>query len=232
MAETTTTTLTEISNSEWLAPLVLDYAHDFVVATPYAVQHDLRGKASDTVSVQQWVSDQGTEQAPAETASLTAETLETTDQTVTTAEMGILREVTKNALEDSKMTPAELFRFIVMDSGRLLGIGLEDDLVALFSGFSTGVGTSGSDLTLANMVSAISQLRKNGIRAPGGCVFILDDQQAEDLDNAALASQSTTIMNYYSRAEGNGLDTGFVGSFGRYPIWQTGLCDTANVRRS
>ena len=164
-AETTTTTLTELVNAEFISARILDYAADFVVASPFLRLEDLRGKASGVVSVPQWVLDTVTDISDQVTA-LTNTALETTDTQVTTAEMGILREVTKNAREDNILGDGVL-DFILRDAGRLLAIGLEDDVCALFTSISTSVGTSGSNLALANMAGAISQIRKNKVRAQG-----------------------------------------------------------------
>ncbi len=226
-AETTTTTLTELVNSEFIRDQILDYAHDFVVNIPYCAEIDLRGKASGVAAVPQWVKDAAADIADEVTA-LTNTALETTEVTITTAEMGILREVTKNALEDSKIGLA-LLDFIVRDAARLLSLALEDDVVALFSSLATSVGTSGANLTLANMIEAVAQIRKNGVRAPGGLVFGLDDQQADDYDAAVLASTSTTVNNYVQRQPNGGVDNGMLGTFSGHLVVQSGLNDTANT---
>jgi hypothetical protein len=222
MAKTTATTLTELVNSEFINPAILDYAADYTVAAPFMNWLDLRGKATKVGSFPRWILDAVT--AGQETTDLTTETLETTDVTITAAEIGVRRDVTDAALEET-IIGAQLFDFLVRDSGVLAAISLDDDICALFPSLSTSVGTSGSDLTLANMVEAQAQVRKNKMR--GQLVYILDDQQASDYQAAQAAATSTTINSLMMPA--TGIETGWLGTFFGQPVWQTGLCDTANT---
>lgn len=222
MATTTTTTLTELVNSEFISPAILEYALDSIVAAPYVNMLDLRGKATGTGSFPRWVLDSATDIA-SETTDLSSETLETTDVTVSAAEVGIRRDISDTAQEDN-ILGAALYDFLVKDAGNLLGVSLDDDIVALFGSFSNSVGTSGSDLTLANMAGAISQLRKQKSR--GAPVFILDDQQAEDLQAAQLASSATTIGSFMDIKASN---AEFLGTFMGAPVYSSSLCDTANT---
>jgi hypothetical protein len=134
----------------------------------------------------------------------------------------VRRDITDHALEDG-ILGANLFDFIVKDSGTLLAVSLDDDLAALLGGFSVTVGTSGSDLTLANMAGAASALRKNRMR--GEAVYIIDDQQADDYSAAIIASTSTTI-NTYSTPGGAG-NSDYLGTFMGMDVFSTSLTDTA-----
>lgn len=223
MANTTTTTLTELVNSEFISDVILEYAHDYTVSAPFMRQIDLRGRATSVASFPRWVLDAGADLTEGTDVSTTTE-LETTDVQVTAAEVGLRRDVTDDALEDSILGNA-LFGFLAQDAGRLLGIMLEDDIDALFASLSTSVGTSGADLTVANMVQAQAQIRKNKMR--GSLVYILDDQQAEDYQAALAASTSTTINAFAS--PNTTANSAFLGSFMNAEVWQTGLTDTANT---
>lgn len=222
MADTTTTSLTELVNSEFINPAILEYAHNFVVAAPFMNWLDLRGKATKVGSFSKWVLDTATDTG--ETTDLTSEQLETTDVQVTAAEIGLRRDITDAALEET-IIGAQLFDFCVRDAGVLFGISLDDDIVALFPSLATSVGTSGADLTLANMVEGQANVRINGMR--GNLVYILDDQQALDYQAAQAASTSTTINGLMMPS--TDIDNGFLGTFFGQPVWQTGLCDTANT---
>jgi hypothetical protein len=221
MAATTTTTLTELVNSEFIDPAILEYAHDFAVAAPFLRWKDLRGQATKVGSFPRWVLDTATDTG--ETTDLTTETLETTQVDITAAEIGVRRDITDASLEET-IIGSQLFEFLVQDAGVLAAISLDDDICALFPSLSTSVGTSGSDLSLANMVEAQAQVRKNKMR--GRLVYILDDHQASDYQAAQAASTSTTI-NSMMRAE-LGTDNGYLGTFFNSEVWQTGLCDEAN----
>lgn len=227
MAKTTTTSLTELVNSEVINPAILDYAVDYVVAAPFVNFMDLRGKASKVGSFPRWVLDT-TDDAAAETTDLTSEMLETTDVQITGAEIGLRRHVTYAALEETIIGPV-LWDFIVRDSGVLAGVSLDDDICALFTSLSNAVGQATTDLSLAVMVQAQSQLRKQKMR--GKPVYVLDDQQAEDYQAAQAASTSTTI-NGLMAPNTMSQDNGYLGTFFNAEVWQTGLCDTSNTGAS
>ncbi len=220
---TTVTTLTEMVNAEWINPVILEYAHDFTVAAPFLLWKDLRGKGTKVGSFPRWVLDTAST-ALDETTDLTTEDLETLDVQITAAEIGIRRDVTDIALEDTLVGSA-LFDFIVKDAGLLFAINLDNDICALFPSLATSVGTSGSDLTLANMVEAQANVRINGQR--GSLVYILDDQQALDYQAAQAAATSTTINGMMEPSFA--IDNGYLGTFFGHQVWQTGLCDAANT---
>ncbi len=220
--KTATTTLTELVNSEFINPAILEYAHDYTVVAQYLNWLDLRGKATKVGSFPRWVLDTAADTG--ETTDLTTEDLETLDVQITAAEIGIRRDVTDAALEET-IIGRQLFDFLARDSGVLAAISLDDDICALFPSLSTSVGTSGADLTLANMVEAQSQIRINKMR--GQLVYVLDDQQAGDFQAAQAAATSTTINGLMAPA--TGIESGYLGTFFGAPVWQTGLCDTANT---
>lgn len=225
MAQTTTTSLTELVNSEFINPAILEYAHDYVVCAPFINWLDLRGKATKVGSFPKWVLDTTTDTG--ETTDLTTEQLETVDVQITAAEIGLRRDVTDAALEET-IIGSQLFSKLVMDSGLLAAISLDDDTAALATGFSTSVGLATTDLSLANMVEAQAKVRINGMR--GQLVYILDDQQASDYQAAQAAATSTTINGLMAPAVG--IESGYLGTFFGQPVWQTGLCDTTNTGAS
>ncbi len=225
MAVTTTTTLEELVNTEFINPIIMEYAHDFAVAAPYTAKLDLRGKATVVGSFPRMVLDTATDLA-AETTTLNNETLETTAVNITAAEIGVRRDITDAAVEAS-IVGSEIFDWLVRDAGILFGISLDDDICALFAALNggTAVGTTTANLTIANMVEAQAQIRKNGMRGP--LVYILDDQQASDYQAAQAASTATTADKFFTVA--TGVENAFLGMFMGQPVWQTGLCDTANT---
>lgn len=222
-AATTTTTLTELSNSEVINEFVLDYAVDFSVAAPYAYLKDLRGLASKVAAFPKWILD-AHEDVANETTDLTIEDLETTEVTITAAEIGLRRGITDAALEET-IIGRNLFDFVVRDAAAIFATALDDDIVALFGSFSTSVGTSGSNITIANMVEAQAQIRKNKMR--GKLVYVLDDQQASDYQAAQAAATAVTSESFFTIS--TGVENAYLGTFMGHPVWQTGLCDTANT---
>ncbi len=218
----TTTTLTELVRGELINQAILEYAHDHVVAAPYMNWLDLRGQATKVGSFPKWVLDATTDTG--ETTDLAVTALETTDVQITAAEIGIRRDVTDAALEET-IIGRQLFDFLIRDSGVLAAISLDDDICALFPALSTSVGTLGTNLSLANMVEAQAQVRINGQR--GSLVYVVDDQQALDFQAAQAAATSTTINGLM--APSAGIETGYLGTFFTAEVWQTGLCDSANT---
>lgn len=223
MAVTDTGTLAELVNSEFINPAILEYASDFATAAPFMNIMDLRGRATKVGSFPRWVLDTATD-ITNETTSLSNETLETTDVQITAAEIGIRRDVSDAALEET-IIGAAIFNFLVADTGRLFAISLDDDIAALYGSVTSTVGATGVNLTLANMVEAQATIRIQKMR--GNVVFQLDDQQALDYQVAQQAATQTTVGSFFQVS--TGVDNAFLGTFMNHEVWQTGLTDTANT---
>lgn len=223
--KTTVTTLTELVNSEFINPAILEYAHNYAVAAPFLNWLDLRGKATKVGSFSKWVLDVAADTG--ETTDLTTEDFETTDVQVTAAEIGIRRDVTDAVLEET-IIGSQIFDRLVVDSGLLASISLDDDICALFPSLATSVGLATTDLALSHMVEAQAKIRINGQR--GKLVYILDDQQASDYQAAQAAATSTTINGLMSPSVG--IESGYLGTFFGQEVWQTGLCDSSNTGAS
>lgn len=222
---TTTTTLTELQYAEFINPAILSYAVDYTVAAPYMNWLDLRGRGTNVGSFPRWILDT-TEDLANESTDATSVALETTAVNVTGAEIAIFRRITDAAVESTIISTA-LWDFLITDSATLCAVSLDDDIVALYASLANSVGTSGSDLTLANMVEAQAKVRINKMR--GRLVYILDDQQASDYQAAQAAATSTTINGMMAPSVSGGTDSAYLGTFFGAEVWQTGLCDTANT---
>lgn len=232
-AETTPTSVTEYVNSEWIRPVINAAAKGRAQAARFALQVDLRGKGTKTAAIGQEISDSaegslgGFDLTDAVDMSNTE--FETQEATVSTAEYGIKRTVLDSTIEDNIFGEAGLFNYIVMSGAKDMAICLDDDVCALLASFATTVGTSGSDLTLANMAQAVAALRNNEMPCEDGAVFVLDNQQGSDYDAALVASAGTQLANYHTKPEeANGLD-GYLGTRMMCPIYITSLTDTANA---
>lgn len=227
--ETTKTTLTELVYAEYINPMIMQYAIDYAVAAPFVNWLDLRGKATAVGSFPRWILDAVKEAAATvgETTDLTATALETTDVQITGTEIGLRRDITDAALQET-IIGSSLFQFLVQDSGALAAVSLDDDIVALFTSFSGSVGAATTDLDLSVMVQAQAKVRQQKMR--GNLVYVLDDQQALDYQVAAAASSGTIIGGLMSIS--TGIDSGYLGTFFGQPVWQTGLCDATNTNAS
>jgi len=231
MAVTTTTTLTELVNSEFINRAVLEYALDFIVIAPFLNMLDLRGKATSVGSFPRWNSppdahtDLGTSAAAggsAETTDLTSSTLQTTQVSITAAEVGIRRDVTDISVEDNVLG-SSVFDFIVKDAGSALAVSLDDDVSGLHGSLSNTVGTTTQDLTLANMVEAMAKLRRGKMR--GQAVYVLGLQQAQDLQAAQAAATATTIGSFMTIEANN---SNYLGTFMGAPVWCSSTTDFMN----
>src|SRR5688500_8685981 len=58
--ESTTTTINDVYYSAIISPMMMDYAHDWIVATPYLREYSLIGQASAAVDIWSLASDMGT----------------------------------------------------------------------------------------------------------------------------------------------------------------------------
>lgn len=226
--ETTGTSLTELVNSEFIEPLIIDYAIDKMVIAPLVRTSNLAGKATKTASFPRWLKDTAADLT--EGSDLSNNELETSEVAViTAAQVGILREVTDLAADTTIMGPQGLMDFIVRDGAMLCTEMLEDDLAARFASASVTVGTSGSDLSVANFVEAIAKLDTAAVRGEKVCV--LDDQQAFDLRAAVAASTATVFANAAAGAQSvlNARSDAYVGEMFGVRTWLTNLTDTANM---
>lgn len=222
--ETTSTSIVEIINSEQISMEISDYAMDAVVIAPTARVENL--KATKVAAFPRWDKDTGadiTEGTPLSNNELTL-----SETTVTSAQVGILREILDFAAEVSIVGPQGLYDMVVADGVALCTEMVEDDLAAQFAD-ATGatVGTSGADLSIANFVEAIAKLRT--AKARGKYVCVLDDQQAYDLQAAVAAATGGVFANSGTdQSVLNARSDGYVGSLFGVPIAMTNLTDTAN----
>ena len=245
--ETTTTSLNDIVYSAWIDASLIDYAYDWVVAQQFFdSSRDLIGKPGGSIQIPTVTSNMGTVGAngagvdtefdTSEAADLTATQLATSNVTISVSEYGLNRELTDDVEEDS-INGLDLMNRIMQDASRVLMTAIEYSCLSLFGAATNTVGTTGVDLTIAQMLAAHEGIRTRGYHAPDGVVYVLDDQQKADIDTATLAT-GTTFLTYGGMAMGllgvsptanNGMGNGHVFNFRGYPVYATGLGPTANA---
>lgn len=223
--ETTGTSLTELVAYEVVEQSIKDYLIDLPVISPLCQYRNLTGRGSRTSSFSLWVKDSGADIS--EGTGLSNNELETTQVSVTIAQVGVLRELTDFVASTAVLSEQELFAKIRDDGAKLVVEMLEDDLAALFAS-ATGatVGTSGADLSVANLIEVIAKAKTLKVR--GNLVGVLDDQAAYD---AMAAIASVTGSGYNGQVDQSVLEArtdGYLGSFMRFPMWVSNLTDTAN----
>lgn len=242
--ETTTTTLTELVYGEWISPYIQSYAAQYNNPKQFLANWQPTN-GSLTVSVPRWVSDQGspnddgvavdTEYNATEATDLANSDLETLDSTFTIAEYGLMREITDTVLESAQSAEG-LLQMIVPDGASILMAAANDDACALFASFSNSSGSTGVNISIADVDDAIYDLAERGVA--GDLVGIFDNQQVRDFLDALQAS--STSMAVYAGSTDRQMATSFSGDQGRnvegfalsykgIPIYRQGLTDTANA---
>jgi hypothetical protein len=157
MADTTTTTLTElIQASIGEARVVASQGADLaslIVNRPLEV-----GKGSATFPIY----DEEVMASVAEGVDLTSTAFDTTAATITPGERGLMTNLTDLAKRRAGMQ-------VAIDLGGVMGEAYKavrnQDIYALCDGFSTALGTTNVDITEALIQQAVAQLRAN--KAPG-----------------------------------------------------------------
>jgi len=156
---------------------------------------------------------------------------------VTIAEVGLSTDVTTLAQETSKLDD-QLFLWAA-SQGRAIAQKVTGDLAALFPSLndSSAVGTSGTNITVANFIEALYTLDSQN--APGQKVAVLHPRQVADLFNAIQASTGTPYANLgelvrEGRLPNGQPEAGFVGLLFGVPIYSTTevTCVNSDVDRA
>lgn len=221
----TTTTYNDTVYSAIIADMVLDALMATVVTPPLLRRFDLRGKASKSVDVPK--ADKFTAAAVSEGSELSNTALTTAKATGTAAEVGIMATVT-DVLEVSDIAAAHGAR--LRQLGRALGDKVDVDITALSSGFTSSVGTTTVDLSLANILSAIYTLE--AADAPKPFVGVFHPVQISDLRVALENNANAPFQSQGIRAGTNELGpagNGFAGEWFGLPLYFSTNVPTANA---
>lgn len=157
--------------------------------------------------------------------------------TCTPSEYGVAHQLIDNVGEDSVLDGLELMNLFTGGMLLALNLALDDDFIANFANLSNSVGSTGVDLTAANLLSAQQGLRTRGVVADR-IQYLIDNQQASDAE-ANLTSSGTSMAVFALAADrilnwqptpGNGMASNRVISYFRgIPVVASGLTDTANT---
>lgn len=233
MAQTNTTTLDAWVPSELISADVLQEARPNIVVADLVQREFLNTGHGKVWEQTQLPSTTAASVAEGDDISAAART-PTTSASITVGEVGLSTEVTDLALETAIVGDLAVW---ARSSGRAIAQKVDGDLCALFAGLNSSgsgeVGTSGSDLTIADFVEAIYTLELNN--APGQMVCVLHPVQKMDLFNelTSTSNNAAVFTNLHELVrEGRlpqGVSTkGFWGVFCGVPIYVTTEVDTAN----
>ena len=220
---TTTTTYDDVSYAAIITDEVKD-ALMAVVVTPALLDfYDLSGDASKAVKIPK--ADKFTAAAVAEGTELANTALTSTSVTLTASEIGIMATVT-DVLEVSDISAAHGAR--LKQLGRAMGDKIDVDICALFSGFSTAIGATTVDITLANLLDAIYNLEVNDAAGLGSLVGVLHPRQTADL-RTELEADAAVIYSGKSDTDISKAMAGYFGSWFGIDIFQSTNVPTANA---
>ena len=220
---TTTTTYNDVQYTAIITDEVLDALMATVVTPALLDFYDLAGQASTAVKVPK--ADKFTAAAVAEGTELINTALTSSSITITASEIGIQATIT-DVLDLSDIPAAHGAR--LKQLGRALGDKLDVDICALFSGFTTGVGSTGVDITLANLLDAIYNLEVNDAAGLGSLVGVLHPRQTADLRTELEADQASIYMSS-SDSRITKATAGFFGNWFGIDIFQSTNVPTANL---
>lgn len=245
--ETTTTSLNDLTNSSLVYPFIIRALTERPGVSFNARQFNLTGDfASPVLSVPTETSWWGSANDDGAGVDLEFDATQGTDLsntqvatgavTCTPGEYGVAIEVTDNTVEDS-VSAIDLFGWIQSRMVFAIQLAEDDDFCALFASLSTSVGSTGVDLTVANMITAFQGIRTSGADADA-IVGVLDNQQALDLENGLVAANAAAaifalsadrLIGYMPGANAGINSNRQIMTFRGAPIFTTGLTDTANA---
>ena len=222
MALTTRATLTTTVPTEFITARILDEARPFNIVAPLVYNDDQPMGAGRVYSRSQLPLI--TAATVLEASDVTATARTTSEGEVTIGEAVASTDLTDFAEETSKID--QWINRIAMSHGRAIAQKVTGDLCSLFPTLnsSTAVGTSGTNITIANFIEAIFTLSNNN--APGQKRAVLHPRQILDLMTAIAATTGTPFVNMAEvvRAgtfvDGDKL-AGFIGVLFGVGVWET-----------
>lgn len=247
--EITTSTVDDFSYSAIIAPILIATLSERATFLTWAREFNLVGQPSGSLKIPNINSYWGTPGDRGAAVDTELNATEVTDiantpvtsggLTISTGEYGIAHEISDTLQEDT-IDSLDLLNILRGTMMTALQLALADDFVAMLANLSTSIGTSGSDLTIAQLFAAKNNIRTAGAQPPDGIGYLLDNQAFGDVEGAFLAT-STSAAVYalaadrildYQPAPNAGMTPGGdgrVASFRGDPVITSGLTDTANA---
>ena len=212
MAVSTTTTLNDLYAN--IVQAALFTLSEQTVIRPLVRNYDMTGTPGLVAQIPKY----GTIAAAgvAEGTDLSTPTSFSTDvATLTAAEVGVNVTLTDIAREGAAEDVAAAI-------GRQIGEGMakkvDEDLAALFSGFSNTVGSGAAEITVEDIFKAAATLRAN--QAPGPYVAVLHPYQAFQIKKQ-LTNAGSTMSHNLSDVGNIALQDGFVGRLAGIDIFES-----------
>lgn len=203
---------------------IIAYQYDTLTVTPFLRYKTIADESTDTARFPRWVKSVGpaTGTPSGETVALTPTEMTTTSATVQVSRVGLARELTETAKEDSVVGRALYVQGFIMDAARLYGEYFDTTATALFSSITATKGPTGQTLSILTMVDVLGSQRTN--KARGENVISLHDNQLKQLQQAQVQASSTGWPAFYAP---NGAGGQYGGVFMGCEIWASGLNPTS-----
>lgn len=136
-----------------------------------------------------------------------------TKKDITLKEIGIMTTVTDFARNVSESN-------VIADLGRLFGEAIskkiDQDLTALFSGFSTGYGSAQDEITVEMLFKAYAQLKANAVPGPYYGVF-----SPKAIYNVKKTLTNSFVNPYGSDVANQAMREGYIGRIAGIDIFET-----------
>ena len=164
--------------------------------------------------------------AVSEASDLSNTAVNPTSVTITASEVGIMTTLTDLARNSAS-------RNVAADIGRLFGEAIatkmDQDLTALFDGFSTSIGGAGQELTVDKIFQAVATLRQANV--PGPYFGVLNPKVAY---NVKKSLTNTFVNPNPNDLTNEALRTGYIGNIAGVQIFESsnvdGTTDTDNCK--
>lgn len=244
--EVTSSTIDDFGYAAIVSPILLATLAEKATFLSWAQEYNLVGSPSNAIKIGNIASYVGTpndrgaavdsEFNATEAVEIANTPVSSGSVTITAGEYGVAHELSDIVAEDT-VDSLDLLNILRGTMANALQMAMADDMVALFANLSTSIGTSGSDMTIANLLAGKNTIRTAGGYAPDGIGYVLDNQAFLDIENgfvgtstsaAVYAMAADRIMNYQPASDAGLSGDGRVAAFRGDPVVVTGLTDTAN----
>ena len=212
--ETTSSTLSELYTE--IVAEALFVAQEASVLRNLVTNYNISGQGKEiSVPIYSAVS----AAAVAEATDLSNTAVNPTEATFTASEHGVMTTLTDLGASTAS-------RNVAADIGKLFGNAIakrmDQDIIALFDGFSTVVGTNSAAWTAAKSFEAAAELRNQNLPV-NECNLVIHPYIAYDLK----ANATNSFVNPAdARLQNNVMGTGFVGSIAGMNVYDSSNIDT------
>ncbi len=204
--------------AEIVSRLVIDAAYAEAVMPPLVRVADISSESTLTVEFPKWPLLTAADLTDAVDMSNTA--VNTTSTLITSDEAGIMITVTDLLLNGAGLGGLEPF---AVELGKALANKIDTDLLSAASSLTNSVGTSGSNMTEANFLSAIYTLELGNAKGP--FVAVLHPYQVSNLRSAIAATTGAV----WGGPSAPALDLGSLGTLYGVDVVQSSNCASVNV---